>query len=88
MISVHVLISRSAEMFWNRELSAIQFFHFQQFCDKSLGRFIRHEYICSMFRSVSLSNIGLSHPCGIPLVPHARVFKSIILLVCFCIAFP
>ena len=78
MTSVHVLISQSAEIFWKHGLSTIQFFHFQRFCDKSLHRFIRHKYVCSMLRSVSLSNSGLSHPCGIPLVPHVRVFKSII----------
>ena len=78
VISVRVLISRSAEMFWKDGRSTIQFFHFQRFCDKSLHRFIWHKYLCSMLRSVSLSNSGLRHPCGIPLVLHARVFKSII----------
>ena len=53
-------------------------FYFQRFCDKSLHRFIWHKYLCSMLRSVSLSNSGLRHPCGIPLVLHARVLKSII----------
>ena len=79
-------IGRSAEMFWKHGLSTIQFFHFQRFCDKSLHRFIRHKYLCSVLRSVSLSNSGLSHPCCIPLVPHARVFKSIISMFLHCIS--